>query len=127
MSSVLLQSETIKQSTYFSPVCNFVENFHDADFELYVSAGEVNMQHLFRLSDIGQMPLHKCVERPGWGGGGCGPLGSNNLGARRRQQPALLWHMTHKFGRCANDKHDEDTRIPLFQQDIVPLRNSKKY
>ena len=60
VSSILLQSGIIIQSTYFSPVYSFVKNFHDADFEPYVNPGEVNMQHLFRLSEIGQMPLHKC-------------------------------------------------------------------
>ena len=60
VSSILLQSGIIIQNTYFSPVYSFVKNFHDADFEPYVNPGEVNMQHLFRLSEIGQMPLHKC-------------------------------------------------------------------
>ena len=60
MNSVLLQSEIIKQSTYFSPVYIFVKNFHDADVELYLNPEETNTQHLFRLSGIGQMPLHRC-------------------------------------------------------------------
>ena len=60
VSFVLLQPEIIKQSTYFSPVYIFVRNFHDADFELYVNPEEPNTQHLFRLSGIGEMPLHKC-------------------------------------------------------------------
>ena len=60
MSGVLLQPEIIKQSTYFSPANIFVKNFNDADFELYLNPEEANTQHLFRLSGIGQMSLHKC-------------------------------------------------------------------
>ena len=41
MSSVLLQSEAIKQSTYFSPVRSFAKNLHYADFAIHVSPGEL--------------------------------------------------------------------------------------
>ena len=33
VNSVLMQSEIIKQSTYFSPDYIYVENLHEADFE----------------------------------------------------------------------------------------------
>ena len=59
VSSILLQLETIKQNTYFSPAHSFVKNLLDADFELYVNPGDAHMQHLF-ISSIGQMSLHKC-------------------------------------------------------------------
>ena len=32
----------------------------DEDFELNVNPVDGNTQHLFKLSDIRQMPLHKC-------------------------------------------------------------------
>ena len=60
VSGILRQPEIIKQSTYFSPPYIFVKNFHEADFELYLNPEEANTQHLFKLSGIGQMPLHKC-------------------------------------------------------------------
>ena len=123
MGSILLQSEIIKQSTYFSPVNSFVKNFHDAHFEFQLNDEKANAQHLFRLSGTGQMSVHKCrntiwcaLSGQGGKGGGvaCGLLGSKNPAARRRQQSALLWHMTHKFWRCAHYKHDKDIGIMLF-------------
>ena len=60
MSSILLQSEIIKQGTYFSLVYSFVQNVHDADFELYLNPEEANTQHLFSLSGIWQLPLCDC-------------------------------------------------------------------
>ena len=60
VSSVILQSGIITQSTYLSPVYGFVKNFHDTYLEVHVNPEEANIQHLFRLSVMGQMPLHKC-------------------------------------------------------------------
>ena len=116
---VLMQSEIIKQSVYFPPVYIFVKNFHGADFKLYLNPEEANTQHLFRLSGIGQMPLHKCRNAiccalRGQGGGACALLCSKNPAARRRQQSVLLWHTTRTFRRCAHYKHDKDIRIVLF-------------
>ena len=43
-----------------SPVHGIVKNLTDEDFELDVNQGDVIRQNLFGLSDIMQMPLHKC-------------------------------------------------------------------
>ena len=60
VSSAVWRSEIIKQSTYFPLVQFFFKNLQCANFELYVNPGGANMQHLFKLSGIGQMPLYKC-------------------------------------------------------------------
>ena len=57
--SILLQSETTKQCTCFSPVYSFAKNLYYAGFELYVNPGDANTQHLFIVSGIGNMLLHK--------------------------------------------------------------------
>ena len=36
-----------------------MKNLHEADFQLYLNPEEANTQHLFILSDIGQVPMHK--------------------------------------------------------------------
>ena len=94
VSSISLQSEAIKQRTYFSPVHSFAKNLHYTDLELYVNPWDVNVQHLLRLSGIGKMPLHKWRNTI-WcalsGQGSLCLLGSKNPAARRRQQSGLLW------------------------------------
>ena len=95
VSSVMLQSEIIRQSTYFSPVYIFVKNFHKTDFEPYLNPEEAN-----RADVNAQVQEHNmlCVERPEWKGeGACSPLGSKNPAARRRRQSVLLWHMTRIY------------------------------
>ena len=59
VSIILLQSETIKQSTYFSPVHACAKNLHYADFELNVSLGYASTEHLFRLHGMVKIPVHK--------------------------------------------------------------------
>ena len=58
MTIILLQSETIKQSTYFSPAHTFPKNLHYSDFELNASLGYASTEHLFGLHGMGKMPVH---------------------------------------------------------------------
>ena len=67
-----------------------------------MSPGDPDTQYSFRLSSIGQMPLHKhrntiwCVLSGQGGDGGMRPLGSKNPAARRQQSGLLcrsIWHI----------------------------------
>ena len=57
--SILLQSETMKQSTCFSTVHSFAKNLYYGGFELYINPRDAITQHLFRVCGIGKMLLHK--------------------------------------------------------------------
>ena len=59
VSIILLQSDTIIQSTYLSPVHTFAKTLYYADFERNVSLGYASMEHLLRLHGMGKMPVHK--------------------------------------------------------------------
>ena len=117
-----------------------MKNLPYADFELNVDPAGANEQHLFRLSGIGQMPLHKkrntiwCVLSGQNEGGG----GMRSSCSKKQQQygdnnrdcfgaAPLMLHMTHQLRRCVNGKHGNDMRLCYFKKDIMPFRNDKRY
>ena len=84
--------------------------------------GDANAQRSFRLSGKGQVLLHKCMNTI-W----CAMSGQGEGWSMRSVWVqeyssktatigiALMQHITQKVFRCAHDKHENDTRIMLFQ------------